>query len=299
MRVCLSGLFYPVAILRYFESALRRRNDIELFTIGPYTGSWIPWNGGMTLPPKYAIQPDVVLPTGGDRPQPKIMIDWAQMQVPFKPDLWIQVDAGFYFVGKPQYGKNVIIATDPHVLNYDAQRAYADTFYCMQACYAKPGDEYLPYAYDPIWHAPEKQPRNYDAALIGLHYENRNKLVDRLRERGLNVFYDLGPSFDEARAIYNQADIGLNWSSLNDLTARVFELLGMKRLAVVNRVPDLHKFFMDGRELVVFDNLNQAVEQVVYYHENPVRAKRIAERGHKAVQAHTWDARIEQILGDV
>lgn len=295
MKIVLTGLFYPMAILRYFEAALRRRDDVELFTIGPYSGTWIPWNGGMNLPAKYAIQPDLPLPMNNGSMLP---IGYAEQQLPWQPDLWLQIDAGFYLIGKPAIGKNVIVGTDPHVLNYNRQRIFADDFYCMQTPYMQKGDMYLPYAYDPIWHQPEKQEQNYDACLIGLHYDNRNKLVDRLRQAGMTIYYDLGPSFDEARALYNQAPIGLNWSSREDLVARVFELLGMGRLAVVNRVPDL-KVFFDDAQLVVFETMEEAIEKTLYYHNHLDEGQRIAKAGHKAVKEHTWDARIETILNDI
>lgn len=297
MRVVLSGIFYPMAILRYFEAALKRRDDVELFSAGPYTGAWIPWNGGMNLPAKYANVPGFPLPQNAiHAPVP---VEMVEARLPWEPDLWIQVDAGWFLRGRPKHGKNVIVATDPHVLNYAQQRRLADTFYCMQAVYAEAGDEYLPYAYDPVWHAPQEQPRNFDACLLGLHYQQRNELVHQLRQAGLNVHYDLGPCFDEARALYNQAPIGLNWSSKQDLVSRVFELLGMGRLAVVNVVPDLPRFFADGMDLVVFGGLDEAVEKTAYYWRNPDKAREIAEQGRKTVKPHTWDARVAQILEGV
>lgn len=295
IKVVLSGIFYPMAILRYFEAALRRRDDVELFTVGPHTGQWIPWNGGMDLPPKYAKTPDMALP----RLQNFIPVSYIENNLPWQPDVWLQIDAGFFFQGKPTHGKNVIVGTDPHVLNYDRQRQFADTFYSMQTPYMKNGDKHLPYAYDPVWHAPEEQPQNYDVCLIGLHYDQRNQLIEHIRANGLNVYYDLGPCYDEARALYNQAPIGLNWSSLQDLTARVFELLGMKRLAVVNRVPDLETYFKDDHDLVIFDTMESALHAVMYYHEHPKEAQRIMEQGHQTVKPHTWDARIERIINDL
>jgi spore maturation protein CgeB len=166
----------------------------------------------------------------------------------------------------------------------------------MQACYALPWDEYLPYAYDEVFHAPEEQERLFDVCLLGLHYPNRNLLVDRLRQNGVKVYYDLGPCFDEARTIYNQAPIGLNWSSKDDLTARVFELLGMKRLAVVNEVPDLGKFFQNGKDLITFNSVEEATEKILYYLSNEDELQALADQGHKTVKPHTWDTRISQIL---
>jgi len=295
LTVIFSQLFYPMTIGRYFEAALKRRDDINLITVGPYFGNMIPWNNWMALPQKYAIAPTITLPQG----VVTVPISFIENQLPQEPDLWLQIDAGFHLEGRPQNGKNVIVATDPHVLNYDRQRVFADTFYCMQDCYKKPGDVYLPYAYDPIWHAPEDQERLFDVCLLGLHYQNRNLLVDRLMKSGLKVYYQLGDCFDEARAIYNQAPIGINWSSKDDLTARVFELLGMRRLAVVNNVPDLPKFFRDGKDLVTFTTLEEATEKILHYLANEDQLEAIAKQGYKTVKPHTWDARIDQILGDL
>ena len=294
MRVVLSGLYFPMAILRYFEAALMRRDDVELYTVGPYSGTFIPWNGGMHLPSRYAKSPDIAYLLNGNIQQ--IPIGFVEKQLPWQPDLWLQIDAGFHFIGKPQHGKNVIVGTDPHVLNYNRQRQLADTFYCMQACYARPTDEYLPYAYCPDAHHPEKQPQNYDVCLIGLHYETRNQLIDALKSHNVKCYYDLGPSFDEARALYNQAQIGLNWSSLDDLTARVFELLGMRRLAVVNHVPDLERFFRPNIDLIAFRTLDEAIERILYYRDNPAFGQKIANIGHESVKMHTWDERIKMIL---
>lgn len=296
MRVVLSFIHYPMAIGRYFEAALRRHPDVELFTIGPYSGAWIPWGGGMNLPQKYATPPDLPLPLGDGIPI--IPITWVEQQLPWQPDVWLQVDAGFYFRGRPHHGANFIVGTDPHCLDYDQQRTVADKFFCMQDCYKKPGDEYLPYAYDPIWHAPEDQAIEYDACLIGLHYENRDALVRELRRRGLEVYYDLGPAFDEARELYNRSAFALSWSSRDDLIARVFEGLAMGNIVVCNRVPDLDRFFVEDRDLIAFSNLGEAVEKIMYYNspDNMDRGFEIAKQGRQTVAPHTWDARIEQIL---
>jgi len=294
-RIVLSGIFYPLAMLRYFEAALRRRDDIELFTVGPYTDNWIPWNGGMELSTK-ASPPDLILSRGKTFPK-VVPIQFVETHLPWKPDLWLQIDASFFFTDKPQNGLNFIVGTDPHVLNYDQQRLSADKFFCMQKVYAQGDDEYLPYAFDPIWHSPmEEVESTFDICFIGLHYPMRSRLIRELKIKGVSVYHNNGPVYDEARLLYNQAPIGFNWSSKQDLTARVFELLGMKRLAVVNSVPDLDEFFVDGQDLVVFTNLIDAVNKIIYYLNNLQKTQEISISGHSAVQPHTWDARIEQIL---
>src|SRR5688572_4343654 len=58
-KVLMLSMFYPLSISRYFERAFQRRDDVELVTAGPYSGSFIPWSGGMNLLAKYAIPPTI------------------------------------------------------------------------------------------------------------------------------------------------------------------------------------------------------------------------------------------------
>lgn len=291
--VVLSGIFYPMAILRYFEAAFKRRKDIELVTMGVYTGRSIPWAGGMKLSARYAKSPDVVLPDACRRGVP---IQMALAKLERKPDLWVQVDAGMWLTGKTPKMVNVVVGTDPHVLHYTAQRKTADKFFCMQKHYAQSGDIYLPYAYDPVWHRPETQPKRFDAALLGLAYGTRCRWVSRLRAVGLKVKFELGPIFEEARTLYNQSRVGLNWSSREDLVARVFEVTALGLPLVTNIVPDLKAFFQPEVDLLTFSTVEQATKQVRRLLSDRDMAKKIAASGHRAVMPHTYDARVEQIL---
>lgn len=305
LRVCLSYIHYPMAIGRFFDNALRCRDDIELVTIGPYSGSWIPWNGGMNVPQKYAKSPDIPLPFQMSGATHTFPIDYIENLLPWQPDLWIQVSSGWQYKGKPSCGKNFIIGTDPHVISYSYQRTIADKFFCMQTPYIKDGDIYLPYAYDPAVHfsgdihLPSERGEYYDVCLFGIHYRERNQIVQGLREKGIRVNYDIGHIFDEYRALHIQAPVGINWSSKQDLTARVFELLAMKRFAVVNDVPDLHSFFKNGRDLIAVKSVEEAIEAVVYYLDDHEARYNITCDGFKAVKDHTWDARITQILDSI
>lgn len=297
IKVALLGIFYPMAILRYFERALRRRDDLEICAIGPYTGQMIPWANGIALPAKYAKCPDIIVST----PIPGIVpAKWVEKFLPWTPDLWLQIDAGFHASGRPRAGINAIVATDPHVLNYDHQRGYADFFFNMQRFYKEPDDIYLPYARDPQLHTPfARRTNKWDAILLGLHYTQRNQLVQALGDAGLKVLYRLGPVFDEARTLYGISRIALNWSTLKDLNARVFETMGMGMPLVTNRVPDLGSFFADGVEFLGFDSREEAVEQVIRLKNDPVFAGTLGRRARKAAHPHTWDARINQILREV
>lgn len=302
--LCLS-LWYPLTMSRYFEKALQHRDDVDLKTCGVYTGQWIPWLGGMNLPQKYAIAPDIPLPFAPSVGSINYEIVKAQLG-DWIPNIVLTIDAGIHWKYKPTDGLVVHVATDPHALNYDYQRTISDKFFNMQKVYSKNGDIYLPYAYSKYDFYPEQmtdetgieQPKDVDAVLIGMPYEQRVQWVNELRKRGVSVIFENGPVFDEARALYNRGRIGLNWSSLLDLNCRVFELMAMKLCPVINRVPDLGEFFQKEYDYIEFDgnNLNSAVEAVMTAKEHPDWAEAVAQHAYKAVQPHTYDARVEQIL---
>lgn len=297
LKVVLSGIFYPMAILRYFEAAFERRSDVELWTVGPYTGRQIPWDGGMVLAERYARSPDCPV---GRSIVPTCPFRWAEHYLPWEPDLWVEIDAGFHFTGRPKSGKVAIIGTDPHVLNYSTQRGLADKFFCMQKHYQKPTDIYLPYAADPLWHRRiEVKGSAWDAVLLGIHYQQRDQLVKALEKEGLKVYYGLGPVFDQAHRIYLRTKVGLNWSSLKDLNARVFEILHMGLPLVTNRVPDMGDFFTEGIDYFGFDTIEEAVKQVLKLLENGTLAKRLGDSGAYHAAQNTWDHRVDQILEEM
>lgn len=295
IKIVFSFIAYPMAIARFFERALERRDDVELFTVGPYTRNYIPWGGGMDLPMKYAKAPDLPLPSSsmGRVPWPLI-----KGNLPWEPDLILEVDAGFYIFPKPDVGIVAHVATDPHALGYDAQRSYADFFFNMQTPYMKDGDIYLPYAYDPTLHYPMNIEKDYDAVLLGLHYPNRTEWVRRLESVGYKVYYDLGPVFDEYREICNRGKVGLNWSSRRDLVCRVWELMAMRVPVVTNHVPDMNQFFEDQVDYVGFDTMDEAVLATKALLNNREYRESVAEQGYQVVTngGHTWDDRVQFIL---
>lgn len=293
-KILFCYLAYPFAIASYFRQAFERRDDIEIRTCGAYTGDYIPWAGGLHLPAKYvypvnyALPPDVIFPSWGMiRP----LLD-------FTPDVVIQVDAGWHFKDRPQVEKVITVATDPHVLNYDVPRSYSDYFFNMQDFYRHATDIYLPYAADIHHHYPITSVKEHDACLIGLHYPQRNELVNAIRGHGeFKVLYDIGLIYDEYRIANNDAVVGLNWSSLQDLPARVFEVMAMRMVCLTNRVPDLKLHFEEGTHYLGFDTVSEAVQQMNWIRNNPEEAAQIAENGYNLVrEKHTYDLRVETIL---
>jgi hypothetical protein len=251
--------------------------------------------GGMELPEKYLRKPDLPLPFT----PPRLSYMIVQNQAPWQPDLWLEINSTFQAMGRPTNAPLAIVGADPHVLNYDDARRRADVFFNMQKPYMQTGDEWLPYAYDPIWHSQTPirfNQRTYDATLIGLQYANRQTLFSKLRTLGYNCFTDTGPCYEDARAIYHQSKVGVNWSSLLDTTARVYEVMGFGIAPVFNRVPDLMELFQDGRDFEGFDTMEEALAKITALLNDPLRAEELGHNARAAVEPHTWDARIQQIF---
>jgi len=227
IKVLLHSIWYPLAIASYWRKALQRNPNIDLVTTGIFTGSWIPWMGGMNLPEKYAIPPTYPL---SFKPGLNLKIDYelirAQMPNDWHPDLVLTVDGGANWRNKPQEGVVATVVTDGHCVDYSHARAVSDYFFNMHPRYSVPEDNLLSYAYDPDTHYPMSDiEKDTDAVLVGMPYEQRIQWVNRLRAEGVSVIFENGPVFDEYRQLSNRARIGLNWASMDDTNARFFETL--------------------------------------------------------------------------
>ncbi len=297
IKIALGCIHFPLSMASYFMRAFKRRDDIELWTFGPFTGDWTPWAYGLHLPQKYVVTPDFALPANTIRTiMPSAMIN---QNMPWTPDLTLFIDAGYHTSDRPAGRIVGLIETDPHVLrdNYKLPKTYCDIAWCMQAKYIESDEEYLPYGFDPTVHYPMDLEKIYDACLIGLQYPQRNELVGRLRGMGLNVYYTIGEVYDEYRERYNQSKVALSWSTLEDTPARVFEAFGLKRPLVANRTEDLQNLFLEENDYLGFSSTDEAVKQAFRILTDDDLANTIAENGHKKATAkHTWDHRVEQIL---
>ncbi len=295
LKLMLSSLCYPVTMAKYMTEELERMDNIELYTIGPFFGDWIPWRGGIHLPPQYVKVPTFPLPSSTSTFHAQTL----GSSLPEDIDVWMIVDAGFHPASRPPAKKVILVETDPHCLkgHYTVPASYSDIVLCMQSNYMIADDIWWPYALDNHWFYPEDLPIKYDACIIGLQYQQRTDIVNRLRSNGKRVMYENGIVYDEYRHEYNSSRVAINWSSLQDLPVRVFEAMGMKRPLVTNRVPDLEKLFVEGEHYLGFSSLDEAETQVNFLLNNPDYAHDMAEKAYQEViTKHTWKIRFEQMF---
>lgn len=294
MKIVFSGYHFAItAALEYMVRAAKRLGH-DVKSVGPYAGLNMPYGtmGGIQVSDSYDFKPDIVLPQGNNAP-----IGFIEAQLgDWKPELWVDVNAGFWLDGRPQNGKRVTWLTDPHVLRglYNSIVHQYDKVFCSQLAYMQQGELYLPYGYDPEWCAPLNLKKEYDVTCIGNIYDNRVRLFGRLDAEGYRICFQLGVAKNDAKELYNQSIIGLNWSSRLDMTARVFEVMAMGIVPVINRVPDLANFFEEGKHYLGFSDEDEAVNKVKTVIDNPDIAKNIAENARKIMieGKHSWDDRV-------
>ena len=119
-----------------------------------------------------------------------------------------------------------------------------------------------------------------------------------LTRRGHRTYLENGPAYEDAWDIYNSSRLGLNLSSRRDTTARVFELMAMRLPAVLNNVPDLASMFVADQDYASFMTPQEGIEVAEALLADPDHAQTIARNGYKAVQEHSWDARMSQVLSE-
>ena len=296
--VVISAIHYPLTMARYFWNAFERRDDIILKVVGPFSGTYIPWNNGIHLNPKHVKTPDFPLPISSvNQRVPASMLD---IQIGTEADLWLDIDAGWCVDGRPKAKVYAQIQTDPHVFKgrYNSVKTKYDKIFCMQNCYREQDEIYLPYAYDPTIHYPEYETKKeYDVCMIGLAYQQREEVAKRLILDGRIVRFGIGMVYDEYRREYNKSKVAVSWSSLKDTPARVWEAMAMKIPLVCNRTPDLDLFFIEGVHYLGFIATNDAVNRVQTYLDTPDLAKKIADSAYEFVtHGHSWDDRCEFIM---
>lgn len=289
MKILLHYRHFPVAIGRYIHWALQGLGH-DVISCGYYSHGKIPW-GDEFYYPDHKYPPRVKLPNVEVYPINNIKR---------KFDIVIQAGDTHWLEGDPGT-RNIIIGTDPHVIDYTPRLKHASHFFCMQKCYLKDYSwgEYLPYAYDRDIHVyiPDEDIL-FDVVLSGLQYPNRTRFMELMELRGHRVYNALGAIYDEYALVYNQGKIAFNWSSKDDLPARFWEGLAMRRLVLTNRVPDLNEFpdLVEDRDYIAYSTMEEAIEKAEFYIKNDSAREKIAASGYKNVQPHNWGNRMVDLI---
>lgn len=156
--------------------------------------------------------------------------------------------------------------------------------------------------------------KKWDVVFIGHMQEQINHngftridALDRLFKEFPNFYYGsrtpVDPKanmFEDAAKKFCQSKIVFNVSIKDDVNMRVFETLSTGSFLLTNKIPTLSDLFVDGKDLVTYDTLDEMVEKAKYYLEHDEEREAIAKSGHEKFMAnHTYMARVKKVLADV
>jgi len=213
-----------------------------------------------------------------------------------------------------QNGKDPVVywPTDTHVNG--ASYAYrlglakkSDIVYTAQKVtveqFAKDGvvAKWLPCAVEPLAYPKyELACKHYDICFIGhINSQHRIDHLDRAFKEFPNFFYGQR-SFEEAAEKFADSKICLNVALNDDVNMRCFEVTGSGGFLLTNRIPSLEELFIDGKEIVMYDSMDDMVEKAKYYLAHDDEREAIAKAGYeRSMKDHKFSQRVDVILNDI
>lgn len=146
----------------------------------------------------------------------------------------------------------------------------------------------------------------YQISFVGAAHGDRKKKMSELRSKGIDVTcfghgWPAGSvsSFEIAN-IMRDSVISINFSNSrgrNQIKARNFEVPGFGGFLLTEKVVGLEHYFVDGREIVVFENIDDLAEKARYYLAHPEQRDAIAVAGYERTRRdHTYDVRMKEII---
>lgn len=108
----------------------------------------------------------------------------------------------------------------------------------------------------------------------------------------------LGPS--EHTEFLNKGLMVIQNSRWGEVTRRIFEGMACGKLVLCDRLNEskkLHELFIDGEDIIYYDNIVDCINKLNYYQENSEERERIAKNGYnKVLENHTQKQRVEFII---
>jgi hypothetical protein len=153
-------------------------------------------------------------------------------------------------------------------------------------------------------------------SFVGSAFGNRRELVQQLAGRGVAVEcfgygWPNGP-VDTARmrSILRESVVSLNFGDSGlliqggrlarnrQIKARNFEVPGCGGFLLTETLESLENFYTPGREVVIYEGIDDLAGKIRYYLDHPAERDAIALAGHRrTASAHTYDARFRELLG--
>ncbi len=154
-------------------------------------------------------------------------------------------------------------------------------------------------------------------SFVGTVYGNRKKWIDKLKLRGIRVdcfgfgwpngvidSNDIPKIMRNSVISLNFGDSGLLWRGIKfirsrQIKARIFEVPAAGGFLLTEYSVDLDKYFDIGKEIVIFNGVDDLIKKINYYSINSFERNKIANAGYERVKnEHTYEDRFTNILDE-
>lgn len=290
MRILIICNHYPVASGRYILNALKRLgHDVRSTGVAMGTAVW-----GLNVNARYVWVPEEMhiepngVSVGSDGWQPEAVI-----VADSDPAILDSVSHARQVMGDIPV---VVWGVDNHVRAY--RRPNFDHYFLAHyGVSVEPwgADDmtWLPCGYDPEWFMPSTiawHDRQYDVAMVGVMYPNRQLALDLLQKAGLRVVGVTGPVYDQFRQFYAHSRISLCISARQDLAQRIFETAAIGCAILSDPVADWQAMRVPGEMVTEPESLVMAAHRLLA--AGPAAG---AEAKLWALP-HTWDNRAKVVI---
>jgi len=84
------------------------------------------------------------------------------------------------------------------------------------------------------------------------------------------------------------------------IKGRHFEVPACGGFLLTEPAEDLYNFYEYEKEIVIFNNLAELIEKIIYYLNHEEERKRIAQAGYeRTLREHTWEKRFSEIFDTI
>jgi len=137
--------------------------------------------------------------------------------------------------------------------------------------------------------------KEYDVSFIGNIYGDRGETIN-------NTNFDIrvisGAYGSTHAKEVSKSRINLNLCTSDGASDRVYKILAAGGFLLSNDWKNREKYFTDGKECVIFNNITDLNKKIEYYLKNPEQREEIANNGFKKVQClnrNNWAEKIIQL----
>lgn len=167
-------------------------------------------------------------------------------------------------------------------------KALIDYYAKHTAC---PNHIWFPNAVNDYLFFPRDLPKIYDCSFVASDIAGRSHIAKFV---GAELLFLLGDKMVK-RVI--ESRVHFNKSISVDTNYRCFETIALKTALVTNPTPELDELgFKHGKNCMVYNNFEEARDQISFLLKNESFREEIAASGHELSKKHTYTARVSEFL---